>query len=142
MFQEEYDTSIVGINAILSQEGKPVAFFSEKLFDSQSKWFTYELELYALVRTLKHWEYYLVQREFVLYIDHQALQFINSQTVINRMHAMWVAYIRLEPYHLVDLRDPLYIQDFHSEANVFIYLFFIQKVTCLFSCSFRNINLG
>ena len=93
LFQVECDASIIGIGVVLSKEGRPVAFFSEKLSESRGKWSTYELELYALIRTLKHWEHYLVQREFVLYIDHQALQFINSQTIINRMHAKWVAYI-------------------------------------------------
>lgn len=52
------------------KKGRPMAFFSEKLLEPRSKWFTYELELSALVSTLKHWEHYLVQREFVLYINH------------------------------------------------------------------------
>ena len=30
----------------------------------------------------------------MLFTDHQTLQFINSQTAINRMHAKWVAYIQ------------------------------------------------
>lgn len=96
----ECDTSIVGINAILSQEGRPMAFFSEKLLEPRSKWFTYELELSALVSTLQHWGHYLVQREFLLCTDHQALQFINSQTIINRMHARWVAYIKRFSFYL------------------------------------------
>ena len=90
----ECDTTVVGLGAILSQEGRPVAFFSEKLYESRSKWSTYELELYALVQTLKHWEHYLVQREFMLFTNHQALQFINSQNAINKMHSKWVAYIQ------------------------------------------------
>ena len=77
----------MGVGAVLSQEGKPVAFFSEKLCEARRKWSAYELELYAVVRSLRHWEHYLVQREFVLFTDHQALKFINSQTAINRMHA-------------------------------------------------------
>ena len=30
----------------------------------------------------------------MLYTDYQALQFTNSQIVINKMHAKWVAYIQ------------------------------------------------
>ena len=43
---------------------------------------------------LKHWEYYLIQREFVLYTDYQTLKHINNQVCINRMHARWIAYIQ------------------------------------------------
>ncbi|XP_062149751.1 uncharacterized protein LOC133858309 [Alnus glutinosa] len=52
------------------------------------------MELYAVLRALKVWEHYLIQREFVLYSDHQALKFINSQKNINRMYAWRVSYIQ------------------------------------------------
>ncbi|XP_057479195.1 uncharacterized protein LOC130766548 [Actinidia eriantha] len=94
IFEIDCDASIVGIGAVLSQEGRPMAFFSEKLSDSRQKWTTYELELYAVVQTLHHWEQYLIQREFVLNTDHEALKYLNSTARMNRMHARWVAYIQ------------------------------------------------
>jgi hypothetical protein len=94
LFEVECDASIVGIWAVLSQEGKPVEFFSEKLGEARQKWSTYELELYVVLRALKVWEHYLIQWGFVLYTDHQALKFINSQKNLNRMHARWVSYIQ------------------------------------------------
>ena len=90
----EYDVSVVGIGAILSQDNRSIAFFSEKVCETRSKWSAYEPEFFAVVQTLKHWEHYLIQREFVLYTDHQALKHINNQVSINRMHARWVAYIQ------------------------------------------------
>uniref|UniRef100_A0A2N9F1X7 Reverse transcriptase n=1 Tax=Fagus sylvatica TaxID=28930 RepID=A0A2N9F1X7_FAGSY len=83
VFEVECDASGVGIGAVLSQEKRPVAFFSEKLSESRQKWSTYNQEFYAVVRALKHWEHYLIQREFVLYTDHQALKFLNR--VLNRV---------------------------------------------------------
>ena len=83
----EYDVYVVGIGAILSQDNRSIAFFSEKVCEARSKWSAYELEFFAVVRTLKHWEHYLIQREFVLYTNHQALKHINNQVSINRMHA-------------------------------------------------------
>ena len=82
VFQVECDASMVGIGVVISQDNKPVAFFSEKVCETQSKWSTYELEFFVVVRTLKHWEHYLIQREFVLYTDHQVLKHINSQVSI------------------------------------------------------------
>lgn len=77
LFKVECDTFVIGIGAILSQEGTPVEFFSEKLYEARRKWTAYELEFYAIIRSLKHWEHYLIQHEFLLYSDHQALKFIN-----------------------------------------------------------------
>ena len=88
----------MGIGAVLSQEKRPVAFFSEKLSEARQKWSTYDQEFYAVFRALRQWEHYLIQREFVLFTDHQALKFLHSQKIINKMHARWVSFLQKFPF--------------------------------------------
>ncbi|KAG8374454.1 hypothetical protein BUALT_Bualt11G0133700 [Buddleja alternifolia] len=88
LFTVECDASNLGIGVVLSQEGKPVEFFNEKINDARKKWNTYEQEFYGLYRALTHWEHYLIQRDFVLYSDNQALKFITSQK--NVSNACWM----------------------------------------------------
>ena len=93
VFQVECDASGNAIGVVLSQEGKPVAFFSEKLNDAERKYSMYDQEFYAIVQALKKWRHYLIPKEFVLYIDHKALQYLGSQHKLNQRHMKWVEYL-------------------------------------------------
>ena len=86
MFQVDCDASGTTIGAILSQEGRLVAYFSENLNDAKRKYFVYNQEFYAIVQELKKWRHYLLPKEFFLYTNHQALQYLNSQGKLNQRH--------------------------------------------------------
>ena len=74
----ERDASSIAFGEILSQEGRPVEFFSERLDEAKTRYSTYDLELYALVQAINEWRHYLLPKEFVVFSDNQALSFINS----------------------------------------------------------------
>ena len=97
-FELECDASGIGLGGVLLQEGKPVAYFSEKLSGPSLNYSTYDKELLALVRTLETWQHYLWPKEFVIHSDHESLKHIRSQAKLNRRHAKWVEFIESFPY--------------------------------------------
>jgi hypothetical protein len=57
----------VAIGALLSQDDKLVAYFSEKMNDAKKKYSTYEKEFYAIIQDLKKWRHYLIPRVYFVY---------------------------------------------------------------------------
>ncbi|KAJ9536631.1 hypothetical protein OSB04_un000180 [Centaurea solstitialis] len=98
MFELECDASGVGIGAVLIQEGRPIAYFSEKLKGAQLNYSTYDKELYALVRSLQTWQHYLRPKEFVIHTDHESLKYLKGQGKLSRRHIKWVEFIESFPY--------------------------------------------
>ena len=97
-FEVECDASGLGIGAVLMQEGRPIAYFSEKLSGAALKYPTYDKELYALVRALETWQHYLWPKEFVIHTDHESLKHLKGQHKLNKRHARWMEFVETFPY--------------------------------------------
>ncbi|XP_071678893.1 uncharacterized protein [Lolium perenne] len=97
-FEIECDASGLGIGGVLMQEGKPVAYYSEKLDGARLNYPIYDKELYALVRVLEVWQHYLWPKEFIIHSDHESLKYLKSQHNLNKRHAKWVEFIESFPY--------------------------------------------
>lgn len=86
-FELECDASGAGIGGVLMQEGRPIAYFSEKLNQTHLNYPTYDKELYAIVRCLEHWQHFLMHREFVIHTDHESIKFLSGQHKLGKIHA-------------------------------------------------------
>ena len=89
-FEVEVDASGYVIGAVLMQrdeKGKrhPVAYFSSTLNEAERNYDIYTLELYAIVRALRHWRPFLAgsPHEIIVHTDHANLQYWKEPQKIN-----------------------------------------------------------
>ena len=72
-FEIHTDASHYQLGAVISQNGKPIAFFSQKLLDAQTRYTTTERELLSIVETLKEYRNILLGHKIRVYTDHKNL---------------------------------------------------------------------
>jgi hypothetical protein len=72
-FEVYTDASATQLGSVITQSNRPLAFFSRKLSETQQKYSVTEIELLAIVETLKEFKGMLWGQKVKVYTDHQNL---------------------------------------------------------------------
>lgn len=98
-FEVETDASGNGIDAVLMQEGRPIAYLSKSLNPTQRTKSVYDHELLAILLAVKKWSQYIVGRTFIIRTDHCSLKFLLEQKLSTLLQHKWLA--KLAGYNFV-----------------------------------------
>ncbi len=74
------DASHYQLGGVISQDGKPIAFYSRKLNDAQTRYTTTERELLSIVETLKEYRNILLGHPLIVHTDHKNLVYKHFNT--------------------------------------------------------------
>jgi hypothetical protein len=72
-FEIYTDASSMQLGAVITQDNRPIAFFSRKPSEMQQKYSVTEIELLAIVETLKEFKGMLWGQDIKVYTDHKNL---------------------------------------------------------------------
>ncbi|GKC91396.1 putative reverse transcriptase domain-containing protein [Tanacetum coccineum] len=84
------DASRKGLGAVLMQKEKVIAYASRQLKILEKNYTTHDLELGAVVVSLKMWRHYLYVTKCIVFTDHKSLQHILDQKELNMRQRRWL----------------------------------------------------
>ena len=87
------DASWDGLGCVLMQVGRVVAYGSRQLKNHLQNYPTHDLELAAIVFSLKIWRHYLYDKQFKVFSDHRSLKYIFTQSDLNMRQRRWMEYL-------------------------------------------------
>ena len=75
------------------QSRRVVAYSSRRLKNHEQNYPTHDIELAAVIFTLKIWCHYLYGKEFEVYSDHRSLKYIFTQRDLNMRQRIWMEFL-------------------------------------------------
>ncbi|GKC16906.1 putative reverse transcriptase domain-containing protein, partial [Tanacetum coccineum] len=94
------DASIKGLGAVLMQREKVIAYASRQLKIHEKNYTTHDLELGAVVFSLKLWRHYLYRTKCTVFTDHKSLQHILNQKELNMRQRRWLELLSDYDYEI------------------------------------------
>jgi hypothetical protein len=71
-----------------------VTYASRQLRKHEGKYLTHDLELAAILHTLKIWRRYIIDKRCKVYLDHKSLKYIFTQPDLNLRQQRWLELIK------------------------------------------------
>src|SRR5262249_13599082 len=88
------DASRVGLNYVLMQNRRVIAYTSRQLRKHEINYPTHDLEMATMIFSLKIWRHYLYGEKYEIYTDHKSLQYIQQQKDLNLRQRRWVELLK------------------------------------------------
>ena len=87
------DASKDGLGCVLMQFGRVVAYGSRQLKNHEQNYPSHDMELAAIVFSLKIWRHYLYGEQFKVFLNHKSLKYIFTQRDLNMRQCKWMEYL-------------------------------------------------
>nr|GFC79231.1 putative mitochondrial protein [Tanacetum cinerariifolium] len=97
----ETDASGEGIGAVLQQSGHPIAYYSKKLAPRHHSLSTYEKELLVVIQALHKWRGYLLDKHFIIKINHFSLKYLLEQRISTPAQMKWLPKLMRFDYEII-----------------------------------------
>jgi hypothetical protein len=94
LFDVYCDASSMGIGGVLMQDGRAIAYASRQLRRHEEHYPTHDIELLAVIHTLKVWRHYLLGNLVHIYTDHKSLKYLFTQPDLNMRQRRWLELIK------------------------------------------------
>ena len=96
----QVDASQRGLGACLVQEGKPIAFASKSLTDTETRYANIEREIIAIVFACQRFNTYVLGRQFTVESDHKSLEMIHQKSLVSTPPRLQRMLLQLQRYDL------------------------------------------
>ena len=94
----EVDSSLNGLGAALIQDGKPIAFASKSLTDTETRYANIEREMLAVVFACERFHTYIYGKEITVQSDHKPLETIQLKNIAKAPPRLQRMLLRIQPY--------------------------------------------
>ncbi|RUS85701.1 hypothetical protein EGW08_006577 [Elysia chlorotica] len=94
----EVDSSLNGLGAALIQDGKPIAFASKSLTETEARYANIEREMLAVVFACERFHTYIYGKEVTVQSDHKPLETIQLKNIAKAPPRLQRMLLRIQPY--------------------------------------------
>ena len=93
IFEVYTDASNFAIGATIKQRGKPIAYFSRALTDTEQKYSTFDKELLAIFATIKHFSYMIDGSPILISTDHKPILHLHNMKEPSQRQWRYINYL-------------------------------------------------
>ena len=86
------------------QDNHVICYESRKMKEHEKNYATHDLEIPAIVHSLKMWIHYLMGRRFELRTEHCGLKYLFDQPTLNARQARWLEFLCESNFEIKHIR--------------------------------------
>jgi hypothetical protein len=101
------DASKGGLDEVLRQDSRVIAYISSNLRKHEDKYVRHDLELLAIMYALRVWRHYPIGQKFKLKMDHCGFQHIFTQNDLNAWQGHWLELLIKYDYDISYLQGTM-----------------------------------